>query len=110
MSRCRLLGRDLLICCVGANLDLIGPRDLTEFPDVDLPEKRGVTQGGEHALSYICGQIDHPFHPVRIRDSDTELRQRFDLNGSDHLNKMSGLRGMFKCPIASARLAFDLPG
>ena len=68
MNRGRFLRDDLLICCVGANFNLIRPGDLAELTDVNLPENGGIAQRGKYALPHVRRQIHYPIYPVWIRD------------------------------------------
>lgn len=63
---------DFVICSVGTNLNVLGPRDLAELPEVDRAEESLVCQRGENTTPNISGKVDDAFHAVGIREAKTE--------------------------------------
>jgi hypothetical protein len=101
--RCGCLS-NLVVSGVGANLDILGPRDLPKLTDINCAKKCLVREGREYAAANFASKIDDSFYAVRIGQSETVFRKRFDFIGSVHYEKMPGA---FRS--ASREFEFELP-
>ena len=51
--------RNVVVGRVRANLDVFGPRNLPELPDVNRPKKRLVRKGREYSAANVAGKVNH---------------------------------------------------
>ena len=70
---CRV-ARDAVVGSVRANLVALGPRNLSELPNVDRPKKRFVRKGGEYASAYVAGEVDHALGAIVIPNANPKIR------------------------------------
>jgi hypothetical protein len=89
VSRGRRPAGNFLVSCVRANLNVLGPSDLPETPDVNGLEERFVSQRGKNPSAYVSREVDDTLNAVGVSDADTEARKRFNFVRSNHGLKMS---------------------
>jgi hypothetical protein len=84
---CRL-ARNLAVSGVGANLDVLGPSDLSKMTDVNRAKECLVRERRKYPAPNVASKVDDALHAVRIRQAKTVFRKRFDFVWSVYAEKM----------------------
>jgi len=64
---------DVVVGSVRANLDVLGPRNLPELPDVNCPKKRLVRKGREYSAANVVGEVNHALGAIGIHNANPKI-------------------------------------
>ena len=73
-----------LIGGISANLDLLGPCDLSVLADVHCSKISFVLKRAEDSLAYFTGKINHALRSISVGNPQPIFRQRLNSNRPDH--------------------------
>ena len=79
---------NLSVSGVGANLDVLGPSDLSKMTDVNRAKECLVRERRKYPAPNVASKVDDALHAVRIRQAKTVFRKRFDFVWSVHVEKV----------------------
>jgi hypothetical protein len=82
------LAADIVVCRVGTDLDILGPRDLPVPANMHSPEEGLIGQRSKHSPPDISREVNLARYTIRIRYAKAVSRKGLDASWFNHVTNM----------------------